>query len=336
MQDKREHIARLFIRQFFNKASEADRKELKKWRDQDPTHEQWFSQVMNPDWLTRELHAYASINKEAGLARIEQLLAEEKQAPVRTLWSWKSLAVAASLVLVAGIGWWFVNKVTSRTGNIPAQETVADIQVVSTPLQQQQEVKLADGSTVWLNAGSTISYKAGLTGAERRITMTGEAYFDVARDERPFEVEVNGVIIKALGTRFNVNAYANEMVIKTTLLEGKLSVTQGNMQTTMKAGDQASIDRKTGKIGVLTVPNAEQVIAWKKGLFEFDNADVPSVMRQLNHWYGVTVIYKTDTPATRITAIMNRSITIDKALKLLEKNNGIHTEIHDNQITVLP
>jgi ferric-dicitrate binding protein FerR (iron transport regulator) len=339
MHEQHEHITRLFIRHFFNRTTPDEKKELENWAFSNKAQQAWYNQLMDRNWLANELQAYDAIDERAGLSKLRTLMdgVQPMTGRVRKGWRWKSFTVAAAVVLalVAGAGWWFMNNDKQQTGIIPGKENLAELQVVTTPVRQQQKIQLADGSIAWLNAGSSISYPAGFTGPERRVHMSGEVYFEIARNDRPFVVEVNGIVIKALGTRFNVNAYNNEAFIKATLLEGKLMVNRGNESAAMEPGQEASIG-KAGKIGVLTVPNAEQVLAWKKGLFEFDNTDVPSVMRQLNHWYGVTVIYKADTPTTRITAIMNRSITIDQALKLLERNNGIHTEIHDNQITVLP
>jgi ferric-dicitrate binding protein FerR (iron transport regulator) len=338
MHEQHEHITRLFIRQFFNRATPDEKRELDNWVATSKVREAWYVKLMNRHWLANELQAYEAIDEQAGWSKLSRMMdsVEPISGPARQGRRWRPVTVAAAILIaiVAGITLWNLNNEQGQRGNAQGHEQVAAMQVVTTQLRQQQEVKLPDGSVAWLNAGSSISYPAALTGAERRVTMSGEVYLEVASNERPFIVTVNGVDIKAVGTRFNVNAYKNEAFIQATLLEGKLLVSRGVENAAVQPGQQASIG-STGKIGVLTVPNAEHAIAWKKGFFDFNKADVPSVMRQLNHWYGVTVTYKADTPATRITATLSRSNSLEDILILLDKS-GIHTELKENQITVLP
>jgi len=196
---------------------------------------------------------------------------------------------------------------------------------------QQWQLALNDGTKVWLNAASSISYPVAFAGNERVVEITGEAYFEVAKDaQHPFKVKVGNQTVEVLGTHFNINAYTDEGIIKTTLLEGRVK-----MQSTVIApGQQIQVSGN----GVLTVVNdadLEQAVAWKNGLFQFENADLSSVMRQIGRWYSVEVKYQGTVPRRSFGGAMQRTLPLTKVLTILEDNNVKFT-IDGNQITVLP
>lgn len=218
---------------------------------------------------------------------------------------------------------------------------------LSTPAGGQYQVTLADGTKVWLNAVSKLVFPTEFRGADRTVELTGEAYFEVAKDRlRPFMVKVNGVQVQVLGTSFNVNAYTDESTINTTLLDGAVRLIKGEMAVALKPGQQgvtametggASAGRTSIASGGLTVRNADidAVMAWKNGLFSWDAADVHTVMRQLSRWYGVEVSYEGTPTRALFGGEIGRDLTLSQVLTGLSQSK-VHFRLEGKKLTVLP
>lgn len=213
---------------------------------------------------------------------------------------------------------------------------------LSTTNGQTYGMVLADGSKVWLNAGASIRYPVAFTGSERKVEITGEAYFEVAHHiNKPFIVHVstqNGspFDVQVLGTHFNINAYNDEDVVKTTLLEGSVKIKQGDSATLLKPGQQAQVSNSFTK--VLTVANVDAVTAWKNGRFQFDKADIAVVMRQLTKWYDIEVVYEGPKPTQLFIGEMERNIMLSQVLRMLEysvENTGIQFRIEGKKLIVM-
>lgn len=194
------------------------------------------------------------------------------------------------------------------------------------------DIKLADGSHVWLNAGSSVTYPIAFAGNERKVSMNGEAYFEISHDaDRPFYVSKGEMQVKVLGTKFNVNAYDDEADSKVTLLEGSVEVKIQKSKVKIKPGQQVAINSEQ-----LTVNNnvdTEEVMAWKNGLFNFNNAGLETVLKQLSRWYDVNVKYQGPLPHREFGGKIQRELSLSEVLKLLEKNN-IHFKIEGKNIIV--
>jgi transmembrane sensor len=203
--------------------------------------------------------------------------------------------------------------------DIAGQEVVMN--TLTTPRGGIFQVALPDGTQVWLNAGSSIRYPTAFTGKQRQISITGEAYFEVAKDKtKPFEVRVNDMRIEVLGTHFNVNAYDNEDNRKTTLLEGSIELINGPYHSLLKPGQQAQ-SGKNDKITVLQPEDMLQTIAWKNGFFNFTNADLPTILRQLERWYDIEVRFEGPVPQRRFQGELPRNLRLDEILKVLKGVN---------------
>ena len=205
---------------------------------------------------------------------------------------------------------------------------------MSTPRGGQYRLKLPDGTMVWLNAASSIFYPAAFVGKERKVTVTGEVYFDVAANANvPFIVKAGGVDITVMGTRFNVNAYTEDAMVKTTLLDGAVSVASTRTKNILKPGQQAQV-KPDGSLAVVNNIDTEEIIAWKNGFFQFNDADMPTVMRQLEQWYDVTVSYEGDIPKRSFGGGIQRSLPLTEVLRILEAND-VKFKINGKNITVL-
>lgn len=186
---------------------------------------------------------------------------------------------------------------------------------------------------MWLNAASSIFYPAAFTGNERKVTITGEVYFEVAANANmPFKVTAGATDITVMGTRFNVNAYPEEASISTTLIDGAVKVTGGGAATVLKPGQQASVH--AGDLAVISNIDTEEIIAWKNGFFQFTDADMPTVMRQIEQWYDVKVNYEGAIPKRSFGGGIQRSLPLSEVLSILEAND-VRFKIDGKNITVL-
>jgi len=205
---------------------------------------------------------------------------------------------------------------------------------MTTPRGGQYRLTLPDGTDVWLNSASSITYPTAFVGNERNVTVTGEAYFEVAKDKsKPFHVAAGNQNIEVLGTHFNVMAYADEEYIKTTLLEGSVKVREHGNTSLLKPGEQAVVG-KNGGILVKTA-NIDEAVAWKNGYFKFDRVDIKHIMRQVARWYDVDVLYEENMPDDEFVGKIGRGENITQVLHLLELEH-VHFKIEGKKITVLP
>lgn len=205
-----------------------------------------------------------------------------------------------------------------------AENDKALTNTVSTPKGGQYRISLPDGTNVWLNAASSISYPTVFQGSERIVNITGEAFFEVAKDPlKPFIVRTASDIIQVVGTSFNVNSYAEESGVKTSLMEGAVKI--GNIL--LNAG-QAHIN------GKLVITNIDQDVAWKNGIFNFNNVDLEVVMRQIARWYDVEIGYPNGVPSKRIKGEMGRNLNLSEVILVL-KDIGVNTQLKDKKLNVL-
>lgn len=192
------------------------------------------------------------------------------------------------------------------------------VNTMSTPRGGQYMLILSDGSRVWLNAASSITYPNVFAGKQRKVSITGEAYFEVAKNtKQPFIVQVNGMEVKVLGTHFNVNVYPEEDAMRTTLLKGSVQVQMKAVMKKLTAGQQA-----VGTVKGLEVNekvDLEQVVAWKNGLFNFNETDLPTAMRQIARWYDLKVQFEGGVPDKEIRGKMGRDLNLSQVLRVLEK-----------------
>ena len=225
-------------------------------------------------------------------------------------------------------------KVTLKNGQLGYDASAASeakYNKMTTPRGRQFHLQLPDGTSVWLNAASSITYPTAFTGKERTVFITGEAYFDVAQNaHKPFRVKVNDQLdVEVLGTAFNVNAYADEEAIRTTLLTGKIravveSLKRGNSSKqnkkdlVLKPGQQVIVSQEQ-LVQLKENVNLNKVMAWRKGYFDFADADVPEVMRQLQRWYDIEVEYEGAVPNKVFSGKVGRDLNLADVLAILKQ-----------------
>lgn len=218
-------------------------------------------------------------------------------------------------------------------------ERLPEYHTLSTPKGGQFQLTLSDGSRVWLNAASAIRFPATF-GAEREIEVKGEVYVEVKQDQhRPFIVRSTNATVQVLGTSININAYENEEAVSVTLVNGSVRVLKGNTQTTkqvvLQPGQQAQVypgnDRK---IEVKQV-DVQQQIAWKNGIFSFKSTDIAALMRQMERWYNVDVIYPKGIPADRFSGAIPRSVNLNQFLDILQYSD-IKATVDGKSVIIKP
>lgn len=205
---------------------------------------------------------------------------------------------------------------------------------LTTPRGGEYQIRLPDGTNVWLNSASSLTFPVAFTGKERKVMLKGEAYFEViGNKEHPFEVQTGDVTIEDLGTHFNVMAYPNEPAVKATLLEGSVKIMKGNTTALLKPGQQAIVpDLLTEKIRVKAVDTGESV-AWKNGYFSFNNTSIYEIMRQISRWYDVDVVYQ-DSLHVFLNGSISRNVDASAVFRMLKFTGEINFIIDGKKVLV--
>lgn len=218
-------------------------------------------------------------------------------------------------------------------------ETKEIMHTLTTPKGGQYSVLLEDGTRIWLNAASSLVYPVKFIGDKRIVQLTGEGYFEVAtagngNSKRPFIVEVGDMQVTVTGTKFNINAYDNEPLVNTTLLEGSVTVSAVNTpHITLIPGQQAQY--ADNKFELNQAVSVNEVTAWRSGTFKFRDADMKSIMRQVERWYNAKVIYK-ETIDGHFNATISRDVPVSRLLHYLQLTNQVSFEIKGDTIFVEP
>lgn len=231
---------------------------------------------------------------------------------------------------------------------------------ILTPRGGQFEIVLSDGSRVWLNSSSSLKFPTVFSGDKREVELTGEAYFEIEpasamtagikgatggsgspHGKIPFEVNIaaasgkKGMKIQVLGTSFNAMAYPDEKTINTTLLQGAVIVSDGDLAKRLVPGEQAALNSAGHQLSV-SQADTRKAIAWKNGLFEFDHTDLAAIMRQLARWYDIEIEYRFKPDETELGGSISKNLNLKEVLDLLESNGINHFKIEGRKVLVLP
>lgn len=388
-------ITDLFDRYLTGQASPQEIVQVEAWLD-------GLATVPN-DWTKKSVDEQ-SASLHALFADIQQTIQQATPVvPIKRRRSWMTIAAAAVLILVVGIGAFFYVQqkaeqrplseqapqrfnndllpgsdkailtlangkqiiLDSTNGNVAKEGGVAVINLagqlsyesaagdqptaigyhtVATPRGGQYQLVLSDGTRVWLNAASSLRFPTAFAGNKRIVELTGEGYFEVAHKRNmPFHVKVGEMDVQVLGTHFNINSYADEGAIRTTLLEGSVKVTVPNTQLTpgryreadiriLKPGEQA-IHSSGSRLKVDHKADLESAMAWKNGRFSFQNADLETIMRQMARWYDVEVVYE-EKITDRYTVNVSRDVPVSQLFKFIEMSGGVDITIEGKKVIV--
>lgn len=216
------------------------------------------------------------------------------------------------------------------SGQMPTNNMI--YHTLTVPRKGHYKLVLPDGSKAWINSESSLRYPVSFSDNERKVFLTGEAYFEIAEDKtKPFRVVVSDIRVEALGTKFNINSYSNEPFVSTTLLEGSVLVSNGKAENILKPWQQANISSTDFTI---RDTQADDVIAWKNNQFKFTDAPLDVIMRQIERWYDAEVVYE-NTSSDHFNVEISRGVPVSKLLYYLEKTNRVHFKIEGKRITVM-
>lgn len=205
---------------------------------------------------------------------------------------------------------------------------------IETPLGGQYQIILEDNTKVWLNAGSSLKYPVVFNAKRREVELTGEGYFEVSKDkQRRFLVKTETEQVEVFGTHFNINAYKNEHLVKTTLLEGSVKVSKKGTEGSafLEPGQQSEFSK--GKFQIIHV-DAEEAIAWKNGYFVFDNDDLKTALRKVARWYSVDIDYKEELGDVQIGGSVSKFSDVNKVLSVLHLTTGLNFKIEGRRLIV--
>ncbi|MFN0290090.1 FecR family protein [Pedobacter helvus] len=231
--------------------------------------------------------------------------------------------------------------VQQRSGQLIYQGSISEqshfvVNTLTTPKGGYYQLMLNDGTKIWLNAASSISYPVAFSGGDRRVKISGEAYLEVAKNpKQPFYVETDGCQIRVLGTSFNVSAYNDDILVTTTLVEGAVNVKSGNSSGVLKPNQQSIVNKSSNELVVKTV-DTEKALAWKNGYFMFDNEDIRSVMKSIERWYDIEVSYSGNLTGKTFGGTISRSDDVRNLLKNIELTETVHFKIEGRRVTVMP
>jgi ferric-dicitrate binding protein FerR (iron transport regulator) len=205
--------------------------------------------------------------------------------------------------------------------------------LLATPAGGQYRLTLADGTKVWLNSQSSIRFPIAFDGKTRLVEVTGEAYFDVAKDaRRPFVVRAGKMIVQALGTQFNVHAYADEPS-KATLIQGSVRVIKGADSLLLTPGQEGEY-KEPGGIAENNTADTAQASAWKDGYFDFDNLDIQAIMRQFARWYDIRIVYQGKPSTVLFAGRLQRSLRLSQVMIGLGRM-GVRSRLDGRTLTIL-
>jgi ferric-dicitrate binding protein FerR (iron transport regulator) len=297
------------------------------------------STVPSPDWVMR---------LEERLDRlplfVEESLSEEEDASVGIIGAdrfsrRRVLIAAASVAVVLGVGAiWY-------TQQGPKQEpTKTMVPVFAKALVNprgggQKDLLLADGTKVLLNDASTLRYPATFDGPERVVELSGEAYFEVKNDAtRPFKVKIKDAEVEVLGTDFNITAYEDEPISKTTLIKGAVRMQSGSHAVDLKPGQQAEMPYPApgveAQINIVPDADANSALSWKDGEFNFENIGVREAMRTLSRSYNYDIIVDPNVPETPFGGTFHRRDGFDHNLSTILNSLKLHFKSNGKIVTV--
>ena len=227
-------------------------------------------------------------------------------------------------------------KILSQKGEIvysnKDSEKELEYHTLTIPRKGHYRLVLPDGTQVWLNSESSIRYPTAFTGKERKVFITGETFFEVAKNkDKPFIVVTGDVQVEALGTQFNINAYSNEPFLTATLIDGAILVSNSKNENMLKPGQQAQIAHNDFSV---VETDTMDVVAWKNDQFKFTNATIDVIMRQVERWYDAEVVYE-NKPTAHFYADIPRNVPVSKLLRFLELTDKVHFKIEGSKIIVL-
>jgi ferric-dicitrate binding protein FerR (iron transport regulator) len=250
------------------------------------------------------------------------------------------LAVAAATLIILGAGWLLWNKKPDKiptVAKLDHSQQASGVNTLKTGKGESRSLQLSDGSSILLNSASSVQYPGSFSGPERAVTLLeGEVHCEIAKDPaRPFRMRIQGMDVVVKGTKFDVSAYKDDSLVRTTLIEGKITLKAGNDTLSLRPGEQAiwAPGKKLKKIPVDSVEARARSQGWKENKFKWVNADLKTVLNDIAHWYGYKVVYNKEVFKDPYDVTIVRSQTINDVLKKITGYSGVKFKVDSTTIT---
>ncbi|AOM76068.1 FecR family protein [Pedobacter steynii] len=215
------------------------------------------------------------------------------------------------------------------------KKMLSTINKLETPRGGKYRLLLADGTKIWLNSASTLTYPTTFEGKDRTVILSGEAYFEVTKNSnKPFKVITRHQEVKVLGTHFNINGYPDDPQIQTTLLEGSILLSKGSNNRLLRPGQMALTKIHSENIEIEPA-DTEKNIAWKNDDFIFNGENLPSIMKTIARWYDVEVVYQVSPDSTRYWGVISRSKNLSEVLKMLQSSGHINSKVQGRRVIIM-
>ena len=285
-----EDVNRLISRALSGESNSNEKEALRKWLESSDINTRAYRELSQL-WQETRIKEYYSNQDKVFDKILEGMNNPQKESHhnikgQRRINFRKLMAIAAAIALIAVGFFWFAQY---QSGSPEVENQIPDKVVKSNPSGQKSKIFLPDGSNVWLNAESTLSYLPNFTDSDRLISLKGEAYFEVAKDlDRPFRVHCDGLTITALGTAFNVSVYQDEQYPVIALVEGKVKVNSFSESVVLNPGELCILDRDNYKLDKAKA-DLNNLISWKDGTLVFDGESIEKTMSKLERWFGVDI-----------------------------------------------
>ncbi|QDH81228.1 DUF4974 domain-containing protein [Echinicola soli] len=328
------HIDKLLAKWLTHTATPEEIEEIKDWAAQREERLE-ILETFQKAWKETTAEPVL-VNAEEKINEIWSKGVEEKGSNISV---WKPfMKYAAAIVLIAATSLALLYMVNGGFFQEPSEGQQRPYVVKENPAGQKTKLYLPDGSIVYLNSASSITYAQGFEGNERRVRLEGEAYFEVAKDKnKPFVVESGPVETTALGTAFNVNAYLGDRELRVSLLEGKVQINKLEEQdkaVTLVPGKEVVVDKNTQKLFQGTV-DVDKVIGWKEGKLVFENAGFNEISTKLERWYGVDIQVKGQTPGDWTVTTIYQKQSLKNILIDLTYSKDFAYEINEETVTII-
>jgi transmembrane sensor len=218
--------------------------------------------------------------------------------------------------------------------NKTSNKATIEENILTTPRGGQYQLELADGTKVWLNAASSITYPAAFEGKQRFVKVTGEVYFEVVHNSNmPFVVKAGNQVITDLGTSFNINAYPDEGALTTTLLQGSIKIFVGTKTNLLVPGQQEIASVEGESVMIKNNADIDKVMAWRNGKMALTDVSVKQLMTEISRWYDVDIEYVGTVPNKQFYGSIHRDVPLSTVLNAL-KAYGVETKVERKKIIV--
>ena len=322
------------IRRFFSDSySEEDLKKLFLWLNSEKGHDE-LGRLFDESRPAADFDDDISVDSEKMLAHIRKGIKDRKSLKIKRTFN-RLLPYAAMLILVLGSIFFFSHKKSSDEGAFKSRTVT-----VITQNGQRSQVVLPDSSIVWLNSGTTLTYRDNFSEHRREVILNGEAFFKVAHNEKlPFDVHCNDVVVSVLGTEFDVNAYPETGKVCVALESGKVALSHSRIESidyTLKPGELAAYDLKQNTLQVDEF-DVSQYASWKNGMLVFKNEPIKTVFEKLERWYNIDIEVTDETVYESIFTGTFQSESYEQIFKLIEYSCSLKCWVQPNtDLTSLP